>query len=362
MNDAAHETLTYAFDRFPEEGEAIEVAEGIFWISLPVPFVGLRQVNIWLLRDGDGWTQIDTGHGDAPTQALLRAIWNKLLGGRPVRRLILTHFHPDHAGNTRFVAEHWGGLLPRMAQGEWFAANRAIRNAYTDNIGDRSIFYRLHGLDPALAGRFGREALLYSEGVRLTDSYRRVTDGETLRIGDDEWVALRGDGHSPEHLSFYCAARNILIAGDQVLPSISTNISVWPSEPEADPLGLFLATCERFHHRLDPATFVLPSHRRPFHGVRPRLRELDLHHAARLSVVLRAAAEPVSTGALLPIMFDRPLDGHQIGFAMGEALAHVNYLTERGLLERLPVENGVQKFRRRPGAPDHVGPLFSNPA
>jgi glyoxylase-like metal-dependent hydrolase (beta-lactamase superfamily II) len=362
MNDAVHDSISYAFDRLPPDGDAVEVADGIFWASLPVPFTGLRQVNIWLLRDGDGWTMIDTGHGDQPTQERLRAIWSRVLGGRDITRLILTHFHPDHAGNTQFVASHWGGLLPRMAQAEWFAANLAVRNAYTDHIDDRAAFHERNGLDPVLAERFAREVLLYSDGVCLSQGYRRLCDGDVVRIGQDDWLALRGQGHSPEHLSFYCAARRILIAGDQVLPSITTNVSVWPTEPEADPLSLFLDTCRRFNQLLDPATFVLPSHRRPFRNVRARLRELDLHHAARLAVVLGASRDPVTAGQLLPVMFDRPLDGHQVGFAMGEALAHLNHLVERGMMERLPIQNGLQRFRRLPDAPDHVGPIFSNPA
>ena len=362
VNQSAPPGIVYAYDRFPEDGEAIEVADGIFWASLPVPFTGLRQVNVWLLRDGDGWTQIDSGHGDAPTQERLRALWAGVCGGGKVTRLILTHFHPDHAGNTRFVSAHWGGLIPRMAQAEWFAANLAVRNAYTDHIEDRAAFHEKNGLDPVLAERFSREVLLYSDGVELSPNYRRLADGDVVRIGDDDWLALRGQGHSPEHLSFYCAARKILIAGDQVLPGISTNVSVWPTEPEADPLLLFLETCRRFDGLLDPETYVLPSHRRPFRNVRARLRELDLHHAARLSVVLKASAQAVSTGELLPVMFDRPLDGHQVGFAMGEALAHLNHLVERGLMERLPAAGGIQKFRRLQDAPDHVGPLFSTQA
>jgi glyoxylase-like metal-dependent hydrolase (beta-lactamase superfamily II) len=358
VNDATLDSIVYAFEDLPPDGEAWEVADGIYWASLPVPFTGLRQVNVWLLRDGDGWTMIDSGHGDEATRDRLRAIWSRVLGGKPVTRLILTHFHPDHAGNCGIVSAFWGGLLPRMAQAEWFAANLAVRNAYTDHISDRSAFHEVNGLDPVLAERFGREVLLYSDGVQLSPSYRRLQPGDVVRIGEDDWVTLLGQGHSPEHLSLYCEKRRILIAGDQVLPGITTNVSVWPTEPEADPLALFLGTCKRFYELLAPETFVLPSHRRPFRNVRARLRDLDLHHAARLSVVLRAAGSPVTAGELLPVMFDRPLDGHQVGFAMGEALAHLNHLVERGLMRRLPIQNGERRFCRSPDAPDFVGPSF----
>jgi glyoxylase-like metal-dependent hydrolase (beta-lactamase superfamily II) len=358
VNDHAT-ALVYPFADMPEPGMATEVADGIFWLSVPVPFVGLRQVNIWLLRDGDGWTMIDSGHGDLPVRDMLRAAWSDVLGGRPITRLIVTHFHPDHAGNTAWVSEQWGGLRPNMAQAEWFAANLAVRNAYTDNIGDRAAFHRLNGLDPERAERFRDGVLLYSEGVQLSRSFRRMADGDVLRINGDEWLAIEGQGHSPEHISLYCAARRILIAGDQILPTITTNISVWQMEPEADPLRLFLNGCARFMDLLDPDTLVLPSHRRPFTNVRQRLRELDLHHAERLSLVLETTRQDVAAGEILDVMFSRRLDGHQVGFAMGEALAHLNHLVERGMAERLPITDGVQRFRRRPDAPDIVPPLFA---
>jgi glyoxylase-like metal-dependent hydrolase (beta-lactamase superfamily II) len=346
----SHQPLSYPFETYPAEGDAIEVADGIFWVSMPVPFVGLRQVNVWLLRDGDSWTMIDTAYGDDRVRDLLHAVWDKILGGRRITRLILTHFHPDHAGNMGMVAEHWGGLLPLMAQAEWFAANLAVRGVYADQSGDRAPFHRLHGLDPARITSTGHRRE-YAEGVRLATGFRRLQDGEHIAINGDRWLLVRGEGHSPEHLSLYCAARKILIAGDQILPSISTNVSVLQNEPEGDPLGGFLAGCARFQQIYDPDTLVLPSHRRPFYGVLQRLRELEEHHAERLSLVLRAAGAPISAGELLDQMFPRALDGGQIGFAMGEALAHLNHLVERGLLERLPVRAGIQRFLRRPDAP-----------
>ena len=339
------------FEAFPAAGAATEVADGIFWVSTPVPFVGLRQVNVWLLRDGDGWTMIDSGYGDAPVREQLRAAWTAVLRGRPITRLILTHFHPDHAGNMAFVAEHWGGLLPRMAQAEWFAANLAIRQAFTDSFVSRASFYALHGLDAGRNASFGERTLRYADGVTLTAAHRRLQAGEHLTINGDRWLLVKGQGHSPEHMSLYCAERRILIAGDQILPSITTNISVWQTEPEGDPLGLFLAGGAEFHRLLAPDTLVLPSHRRPFRNVHARLRELAAHHAERLSLVMRAAEHPITAGELLDRMFPRALDGNQIGFAMGEALAHLNHLVELDLLERMPVTAGLQRFRRRADAP-----------
>ncbi len=356
MSPPAPAALSYPFATIPESGGVVRVAEGIVWASLPIPFTGLRQVNIWFLRDGPGWTMIDCGHGDEATRARLLELFESALEGRPVTRLVLTHFHPDHVGNSGFVCAHWGGLLPVMAQAEWFAANLAVRSAYTDAFGDRASFHALHGLAPERAAQFDSGSARYAKGVQLPPAFQRIAEGQSLRIDGDEWVAIRGGGHSPEHISLWCRARAILIAGDQILPTISTNISVWPTEPLADPLGLFLDSCRHFHDIIPPETLILPSHRRPFFGIQARARELLAHHGERLSVVLAACAEPRAAGELLDVMFTRALDGHQLGFAMGEALAHLNHLVCIGHLERLPVEHGVQRFRRRPGAPDQIDP------
>lgn len=339
--------LIYPFEHPPAEGEAIEVADGIFWASLPVPFVGLRQVNVWLLRDGPGWTMIDTGHGDAPTRLRLEHLFATVLHGRPITRLILTHFHPDHAGNSGFVAARWGGLLPLMSQAEWFAANLAVRDAYTDSIEDRAVFHHLHGLDTVRAGRFRDDVLRYSAGVQLPPAFERLAEDDIVRIDGADWRAIRGGGHSPEHMSLWCAGRAILIAGDQILPTITTNVSVWQTEPLGDPLAQFLDACRRFDGIIAPDALILPSHRRPFVGVRARLHALLAHHQERLALVADGCAEPRAAGELLSLMFDRPLDGHQVGFAMGEALAHLNHLVGLGVLDRLPVEAGVQRFVRR---------------
>ena len=87
-------------------------------------------------------------------------------------------------------------------------------------------------------------------------------------------------------MSLYCAERKILIAGDQILPRITTNVSTWPYEPEFDAVGAFLRTCKRFLDVLDPDTLILPSHRKPFFNVRYRMFELARHHAARLNLML----------------------------------------------------------------------------
>jgi glyoxylase-like metal-dependent hydrolase (beta-lactamase superfamily II) len=348
--------LHFPFPTYPKPGAAIEVADGIFWISNPVPFSALKQVNCWLLRDGPGWVMVDCGYGRPEVRDNIAAAWNGVLGGRPITRLIITHFHPDHAGNSGWISERWGGLRPLMSQGEWLTANLARLNRETDHIGLRMAFYRRHGLDEARVRKFSAEVLTYDQGVTLPRDYRRLRGGDVVTIGEDRWRVVIGEGHSPEHVSLYCAERRILIAGDQILPAITTNVSAWATEPEFDAVGAFLATCRRFLDLLDPAALILPSHRRPFRNVRHRLHELAAHHAARLNLILDHVSSVTCAGELIDVLFKPGLDGHQIGFAMGEAIAHLNHLVARGLMERIEDRTGVRYRVVRPG--ERVRPEF----
>ncbi len=338
--------LDYPFADHPEAGSAIEVADGVLWMSSPLPFVGLKQVNLWFIRDGDGWAMVDCGYGDAVSRDNLVATWAAALDGRPITRLVITHFHPDHTGNSRFIAERWR-LVPELTQGEWFAANLALADRYIDTVARRADFFRAHGLGQARIDTFVNGVVPYSAGVELPPEYRRIREGDVLDIGGAPWTVVVGEGHAPEHAALYCAPRRILISGDQILPTITTNISVHPSEPEADPLALFLRSCRRLRGLIDPATLVLPSHRRPFRNVRTRLDELIHHHDERLNLVLDTAAAAITAADLIDVLFPRALDGHQMGFAMGEAIAHLNHLVALGRMEHRRDASGIYRYKRR---------------
>jgi glyoxylase-like metal-dependent hydrolase (beta-lactamase superfamily II) len=172
-----------------------------------------------------------------------------------------------------------------------------------------------------------------------------LRDGDVLWLGGHHWQVIVGEGHSPEMACLWCEERNLLIAGDQILPSISPNVSVWPSEPDADPLRLFLGSLERFR-RLPDDCLVLPSHGRPFFGLHDRINALSLHHQERLAETLDACRQPISTYDVQTIMFPRELDNHQLFFAIGESLAHLHYLMGKGHLVRETDQMGVHRFRR----------------
>jgi len=334
--------VEYPFPEYPAAGTTIEVAPGVRWLSTPLPF-RLRAINLYLLEDGQGWTIVDCGYRRDEVRSQWEQVWDSTLGGAPVTRLIVTHFHPDHAGNAGWLSQRWN-LRPWMTQAEWLTANLAMGELYTDNVEHRRQFYIANGLDAAHLEIFRTGVVRYCDGVQLPSSFHRLFDGDELRIGGRAWKVIVGQGHSPEHASLYCDEIGVVIAGDQLLPEITTNVSVWPSEPDADSLRLFLRSLDRLGAALRPQTLVLPSHRRPFRRAHARIAELKEHHRERLETVLAVAAGgPVTAAGLLPHLFPPRLDGHQIGFAMGKALAHLNYLVNTVGLRRY-AEGGVTRF------------------
>lgn len=335
-------SIETAFPDYPAAGTTIEVVPGIHWLSTPLPF-RLRAINLYLLEDGEGWTIVDCGYSRPEVREQWEQVWASTLRGRPVTRLIVTHYHPDHAGNSAWICERWK-LRPWMTQAEWLTANLAMQDRRSGEPGERLRFFAANGMEIVDQEAFRERGSHYSDGVRLPGAFRRIDEGEHIEIGGQPWRVIVGRGHSPEHASLYCAPLGVLIAGDQLLPEITTNVSVWPDEPEADPLQEFLASLERFARELRPDTLVLPSHRRPFRGVQARVADIRAHHHERLELLKSVAADgPVTAGGLVRHLFRGGLDGHQLGFAMGEALAHVNYLVHRGEL-RAFVESGVTKF------------------
>lgn len=325
--------------------DPVEVAVGVHRVTVPVPFRSLKAVNLWLLEDGDGFTMIDCGFQDDDTQARLEAAWDGVLGGKPITRLIVTHFHPDHMGNCRFICERWG-LRPQMTQLEWMAANAAYQSLYSDDYELRAKFWAQNGASPELIALYRAETVRYHTGVGLPESYERIHTGDLVTIGDRDWLITTGQGHSPDLATFYNARDDILIAGDQILPKITTNISVWPWEPLADPLRDFIASLDRLDAITTEKTFVLPSHREPFHNAKGRIAELKHHHDERLQEVigLLKGHDARAAGEILEPLFKRALDGHQVNFAMGEALAHLNRLMFDGVVERREDADGVIRF------------------
>lgn len=336
--------VRYPFDGVPTNGEIREVRPGVLWVRMPLPFK-LDHINLWLLEEEDGWTVVDTGIACEETKAAWERIFATRCAGKPLRRMIVTHFHPDHVGLAGWMAERFGAEL-WMPLTEWAIARvlGAGHSSATEEGYRR--FYAGAGFSPDLmdlvAARSGNYATRVSP---IPFALRRIVDGEVIPIGGRDWRVMVGGGHSYEHASLYCEELGVLIAGDQVLPQITPNVSVWPSEPEGDPLRTFLDSLETFR-RLPADTLVLPGHRRPFVGLHDRLDVMAGHHEARLAQTLESCAVPRTGLEVLRVLFARALDDHQVFFAIGESLAHLHFLVGQGRLERHCRDDGVFLFQR----------------
>ena len=325
-----------------EYGETKEVIKGIYWIRMPLPFA-LNHINLWLLADGDGWTIIDTGYNSDDTRNIWKDIFAKLLDGKPVKRIIVTHFHPDHVSLAGWLIKKWKAPI-WMTYSEWMQAQLNRFGGPTADIDARMKFYKEHGMEKSGIDGYRETRPDFSKIILpLPTSFRRMIDAEEFSIGDHNWRVITGAGHSPEHAALWCKDLNILISGDQVLPRISTNVSLQCNEPDGDPLRLYLGSLEKFRF-LAKDTFILPSHDQPFYGLHERIDALGEHHADRLEAAYQACTESKTSRELIPILFKRQLDSHQLGFAIGEAMAHANYLVADGLLRKARANDGIIRY------------------
>lgn len=353
MNELERQLQYPAGDRLPEPGRTIELAPGLRWVRMGLPFA-LDHINLWLLRDRidgrDGWTVVDCGITNDATQSAWEQVFANELDGLPVLRVVVTHMHPDHIGLADWLTERWS--QPGQPCRLWmsmtdYSGARLASQSTTGFGGDAAAaFMASHGLtDPESVEKIRARTNYYASMVpRVPASYRRLMDGQSLEIGGHAWACIAGYGHAPEHLSLHCAAQGLLISGDMLLPRISTNVSVTDMEPEGNALTLYLESIERYR-ALPADTLVLPSHGRPFRGMHTRIDQLHAHHDERLAEVMAACREAPQTAAgLLKVMFKRPLDLHQTTFAMGEAIAHLHALWLSGRLTRQLGEDGVFRF------------------
>jgi glyoxylase-like metal-dependent hydrolase (beta-lactamase superfamily II) len=338
-------SLHYPHPHPPAAGARIEVAPGVFWLRMPLPFQ-LDHINLWLLRDGDGWTLVDTGFANDQ----VRAIWEQVIAGLdgPLRRLIVTHFHPDHLGLASWLMARTGAELS-MTTGEFLTAHAVWHSVAGHGPGFMVEQFRQHGLDAERLEKFARRGSGYRMAVpALPDYYHRLKAGDTVTVDGKKWQILIGHGHAPEHMALYCSEPGVLISGDMLLPKISTNISVFAATPDADSLGWFIASLQELAREMPAKTLVLPSHGLPFTGVQARVTALCAHHEERLRALEEACENaPQSAAGLLETLFQRALDTHQTMFAMGEAIAHLNHLEQAGRLFRSTDPDGVIRYTRR---------------
>jgi glyoxylase-like metal-dependent hydrolase (beta-lactamase superfamily II) len=327
----------------PPFGIAVPVTPGVRWLRMPLPF-RLDHINLWLLEDGDGWAIVDTGIADERTKELWLQLFTGGLDGRPITRVIITHFHPDHIGLAGWLTEHWRVKL-WITESEFMHALLASAPDATLRLGGVDNLYKRIGLDAAAREPFQKHVGGYRKLVGpVPVIHQRLEGGQNFRVGGRDWQVVIGRGHAPEHACLYCPELDLLIAGDQVLPKISPHIGVSFLEPEGDNLGRYLTSLAAVRAAVPMTAFVLPSHGLPFYGLHRRIDQLIAHHEERIDQIVAGAATPGTAVDLMPFLFTRALDPHESGFALGETLAHLHYAVATGRLVRDERPDGAWLF------------------
>ena len=338
--------LSYPFGSTPEPGRVVPVAPGVLWLRIPLPMAGLDHINVWALEDDEGWTLADTGMQTPATATHWQSAFAGPLQHRPLRRVICTHMHPDHIGMAGWLTRQHDCRL-WTTRLEYLTCRMLVADTGREAPADGVRFYRAAGWDEQALEHYRARFGSFGKAVyTLPDSYRRIVDGEELRIGGMAWRAVIGRGHSPEHLCLHCPELQVLISGDQVLPRITSNVSVFPTEPEANPLEEWLESLASIGQRVPDDVLVLPSHNEPFHGLHARLEALVTGHEQRLVRVQEELATPQRAIDLFGVLFRRRVGVDMLSMATGECVAHLNCLIGRGLAARERDASGVAWYRR----------------
>jgi glyoxylase-like metal-dependent hydrolase (beta-lactamase superfamily II) len=339
----AADKIRYEFDSRPDTGDAMEIAPGIFWLRMHLPF-SLSHINLWIIEDGDGWTVVDTGVFVEECRDTWDRMFDSVMHGRPLQRVIVTHLHPDHIGCAGWLTDRFDVPL-WMTRDEYLLARVLVADTgrATPEEGDR--FYRGAGFQADQMEFYHRMFGMFGKFVHeLPESYHRLRDGDTIAIGDHQWEVMVGRGHSPEHACLFNADRNLLISGDQLLPTISSNVSVFPTEPEANPLADWLDSLSSLRDRVPADVLVLPAHGKPFRGAHERLDALIAEHLDCLDKLEARCAEPQRAVDVFPALFKSKINNKNLIMATGESIAHLNYLLEVGRMTVDRDANGVNWY------------------
>ena len=337
--------LSYPFDNRPNPGQLIEVGPGIYWVRMPLP-ISLNHINLWMLEEQDGWTLVDTGMATEDTKALWEEIFNTHLNSKPVKQVIVTHMHFDHLGLAGWLVEKWGATLC-MSRSEYLSSRVIIDEIKSAPPESTVAFFRKAGVEESILDEFKARFNNRSDFVSpLPSRYKRLTDNQVLQIGSLQWTVIIVEGHSPEHICLHCKSLNIMIAGDQILPRISPNISVRPDEPRANPLQNFLRSCESLKDRLDKDVLILPSHGDPFYGAHLRLQDMINEHTKGLQGLLEFCSQPRSVTEVFPILFRSKINIGNMVIAVGEAVANLNYLVSSKELVVDIGSDGIARYKQ----------------
>ena len=343
MPDTGPVGLTFPFAEAPAEGEAIEVADGILWMRLPLP-MALDHVNVYALDDGETWTLIDTGFS---SKRGLRT-WEKLrsgpLGGKPIARVLVTHHHPDHVGMAgHFQTKDNAQLL--MSRTAWLMARMLTLDIQALPLPETLAFWRSAGMDPEVYERRATERPFnFADMVHpLPLGFTRLVEGQQIDLGNRRWTVRMGNGHAPEHVTLW--TDDIVIGGDQLIPTISPNLGVYATEPDADPVNDWLVSCERLSGFATDTQLVLPGHKLPFKGLPFRLAQLIQNHHGALERLEKHLAEPCTAHDCFAPLFKRSIGDGEYGLALVESIAHLNHLYRAGRATRTRRADGAWLYQ-----------------
>ena len=347
MTSVPEVTMRHPWEVPPAPGEAIEIATGVLWMRLPLP-MKLDHVNVYALDDGDSWTVIDTGFSSKKT----RAIWEQLMAGplkgKPVKRVVVTHHHPDHIGNAGwFQSEHGAELVTTRTA--WLFARMLTLDVQEVWPQETLDYYRSAGMAPEIYDkRIADRPFNFADVVYpMPLGFTRIQQDDVIRMGGRTWDVHMGNGHAPEHATFWSRDDNLVITGDQILSSISPNIGVYATEPMAAPLADWLEACERLALLARPDHIALGGHKLPCTRLPLRMRQLiDNHHGA-LERLLEYLDQPKTAAECFSTLFKRSIGEGEYGLALVEAVAHVNHLYCIGKLDRSRRDDGAWLYQRK---------------
>jgi len=345
-NSKFEHSIRYAFDKRPDSGETLHIAPEVVWLRMPLPFA-LGHINLWLLANGDSWVIVDTGVAVDESEQ----IWNKTLestmGGRPVDRVVVTHLHPDHVGCAGLLCKKTGADL-WMTREEYLLCRVLVADTGREAPDAGKGFYSAAGFAADELHHYKKMFGMFGKYVSpLPESYQRLRAGDEIVIGGSSWTVIVGRGHSPEHACLYCKEQNLLISGDQLLPTISSNVSVYPTEPQANPLDDWLTSLADLKAAVPEDVLVLPAHGKPFRGAHDRLDSLIKEHEEGLESLHTWCVKPRRAVDVFPALFKSDINDNNLIMATGEAIAHLNYLLEQGRLFAETDNDGTIWYQRR---------------
>lgn len=339
--------LRFPWAEAPGIGQAIEIAEGVLWMRVPLPIIP-DHINIFAFDDGDGWTVIDTGFDTGDGRVAWQALLSGPLKGKPVNRLLCTHHHPDHIGLAGWFQTELGATL-MMSRTAWYFARMRVLDVQDTATPEDIAFWRAAGMPPEmLAERMAGRPMNYSDTVApMPMGFFRLREGDTLRMGGRNWTVRLVHGHAPSQITLWSADDNLVLGADHLLPGASASLSVYSTEPEADPVAEFLSSCERTRAFVRDDQLILPGHGLPFEGGAQRLERMIRNRKARLTRLLGHLDTPQTVCSSFSPLFKRRMTGPLYGHALVETVGHLNHLHQSGQVVRWRREDGAWLWQRR---------------